>query len=73
MMKEFTNEDEDLLIAIGSNAGIALENARLFKKQQLMYEEQKKSFNSFINTLAASIDARDKITAGHSTRVRAML
>lgn len=65
----FRDEDEDLLIAIGSSAGIALENARLFKKQQIMYEEQKKSFNSFINTLAASVDARDKITAGHSKRV----
>ena len=65
----FTDEDEDLLIAIGSSAGIALKNARLFKKQQLMYEEQKKSFTSFINTLAAAIDARDKITSGHSQRV----
>ncbi len=65
----FTTEDEDLLIAIGSSTGIALENARLFKKQQTMYEEQKRSFISFINTLAASIDARDKITAGHSKRV----
>ena len=27
-------------------------------------------FESFIDTLATSIDARDKITAGHSTRVR---
>ena len=27
-------------------------------------------FESFIDTLAMSIDARDKITAGHSTRVR---
>ncbi len=65
----FSAEDEDLLIAIGSSTGIALENARLFKKQQFMYEEQKRSFISFINTLAASIDARDKITAGHSKRV----
>jgi HD-GYP domain-containing protein (c-di-GMP phosphodiesterase class II) len=65
----FTPEDEDLLIAIGSSTGIALENARLFKKQQIMYEEQKRSFVSFINTLAASIDARDKITAGHANRV----
>ena len=65
----FSDEDEDLLIAIGSSAGIALENARLLKKQQLMFEEQKRSFNSFINTLAASIDARDKITSGHSMRV----
>ena len=34
-----------------------------------MIEEQQKSFTSFINTLATSIDARDKITAGHSKRV----
>lgn len=66
----FTDEDEDLLVAIGSSAGIALENAQLFKNQQQMYEEQKVVFESFIETLAASIDARDKITAGHSIRVR---
>ena len=67
--KYFTNEDEDLLVAIGSNASIALENANLFAKQLQMIEEQQKSFTSFINTLATSIDARDKITAGHSLRV----
>lgn len=66
----FTEEDEDLLVAIGSSAGIALENAQLFKKQQEMFIEQKLVFDSFIDTLAASIDARDKITAGHSGRVR---
>ena len=67
--KYFTNEDEDLLVAIGSNASIALENANLFAKQLQMIEEQQKSFTSFINTLATSLDARDKITAGHSLRV----
>lgn len=66
----FNEEDEDLLVAIGSSAGIALENAQLFKTQQEMFQEQKQVFDSFIDTLAASIDARDKITAGHSTRVR---
>lgn len=66
----FTEEDEDFLIAIGSNAGIALENAQLFKKQQEMFTEQKQVFDSFIDTLATSIDARDKITAGHSVRVK---
>lgn len=67
---DFSDEDEDLLVAIGSSAGIALENAQLFKKQQEMFIEQKQVFDSFIDTLAASIDARDKITAGHSSRVR---
>ncbi len=65
----FTDDDESLLLSIGSSASIAIENANLFKKQQQMYEDQKKSFNSFIDTLAVSIDARDKITAGHSKRV----
>ena len=66
----FTEEDEDLLIAIGSSAGIALENAQLFQQQQEMFIEQKQVFDSFIDTLATSIDARDKITAGHSLRVK---
>lgn len=66
----FTKNDEDLLVAIGGSASIALENAQLFDKQLQMYHEQKLLFDSFIDTLAMSIDARDKITAGHSTRVR---
>lgn len=66
---EFTQKDEDLLIAIGSSAGIALENANLFNKQKTLIEEQKQLFSSFIDTLSASIDARDKITSGHSKRV----
>lgn len=66
----FTEEDEDLLVTIGSSAGISLENATLFERQNELLKEQKVVFDSFINTLAASIDARDKITSGHSTRVR---
>ncbi len=66
---DFTQKDEDLLIAIGSSAGIAIENATLFDKQKKLLEEQKQLFASFINTLSASIDARDKITSGHSKRV----
>ena len=65
----FTEADEDLLVTIGASAGIALENNRLFETQQKMLIEQKRLFNGFIDTLAASIDARDKITAGHSMRV----
>jgi len=66
----FTIDDEDLLVAIASSAGISLENAQLFEKQRKMLEEQKILFDSFIETLASSIDARDKITSGHSTRVK---
>lgn len=66
----FTIDDEDLLVAIASSAGISLENAQLFEKQNKMLEEQKIIFDSFIETLASSIDARDKITSGHSSRVK---
>lgn len=66
----FTKRDEDLLAAIGGSASIALENAQLFEQQKELYKEQKILFESFIDTLAKSIDARDKITAGHSSRVK---
>ncbi|MGQ9629894.1 MAG: diguanylate cyclase [bacterium] len=58
----FTEEDVELLEALASQASIAIENAWL-------YAEQKRSFESFIETLAATIDARDPLTAGHSKRV----
>ncbi len=67
---DFTSADEDLLLAIGTNAGIAIENSMLFNIQQNMIFEQKLLFAGFIDTLAASIEARDKITLGHSNRVR---
>lgn len=66
----FTKGDEDLLVAIGGSASIAIENAQLFEQQKELYKEQKALFESFIDTLATSIDARDKITAGHSSRVK---
>ena len=36
----FTPDDEDLLIAIASSAGISLENAQLFERQRKLLEEQ---------------------------------
>ncbi|MEI8388378.1 MAG: HD domain-containing phosphohydrolase [bacterium] len=69
--KSFTDNDIEILMSISSSVGRSLENVTLLKKQLLMYEDQKKSFKSFINTLIISIDARDKITADHSTNVTA--
>jgi len=65
----FTDKDIELLMSISSSVGRSLENVNLLKKQLLMYEDQNKSFKSFVNTLATSIDARDKITAYHSEKV----
>lgn len=58
----FVKADEDLLMAIASQAGVSLENAQ-------MARDQKAAFHSFIKTLSSTIDARDPITAGHSERV----
>ncbi len=58
----FTHEDEQLLDAISVISATQIENAQL-------YEEQKTTFDSFIETLASTIDARDPLTAGHSHRI----
>ncbi len=60
--KTFENEELEFLMAVSRQAGLALENIYLL-------EEQKITFQSFVTTLAASIDARDDLTAGHSARV----
>ena len=58
----YTEHDLHFFTAIGHQAGIAIENVKL-------YEEQKRSFESLIEALASTIDARDPMTAGHSERV----
>jgi putative nucleotidyltransferase with HDIG domain len=58
----FSQNDEELLNAISQIAATTIENS-------LLYEEQVESLNSFIETLSATLDTRDYITAGHSKRV----
>jgi len=58
----FTEEQLDFLMAVARQSGLALENLHLAA-------EQRKTFESMIRTLAASIDAKDPVTAGHSDRV----
>ncbi|RKY93074.1 hypothetical protein DRQ15_00365 [candidate division KSB1 bacterium] len=58
----FTDDDVEMLLLISTIAASQIENAQL-------YEEQRKTFNSLIETLASTIDARDPLTAGHSRRI----
>ncbi len=54
--------DISLIIGIASTLGICIRNAELL-------EARERQFRSILATLAASIDARDPLTAGHSERV----
>ena len=54
--------DMSLLMGIASSLGISLRNAEHI-------EASIRQFNSIIQVLAASIDARDNLTAGHSEKV----
>lgn len=54
--------DMSLLMGIASVIGISLRNAELIEAKELQ-------FNSVLQVLAASIDARDPMTSGHSEKV----
>ncbi len=58
----FTQEDIDLLTVLSSQIAIALENSQLMEEVSL-------SFESSVRTLSATVDARHRLTAGHSQRV----
>lgn len=58
----FDTEDQETLEAVMAVVSVAIENA-------LLLESQDRQFYSLLEVLAASIDARDSLTAGHSTRV----
>lgn len=58
----FDAADVALLEAFAAIAGIAVEAATLYGELDLM-------FNSFVETITATIDARDQQTSGHSRRV----
>jgi putative nucleotidyltransferase with HDIG domain len=60
--EHFTTDDEETLSSLGASAAVAVENAQLLAEQRRLWE-------TLIETLAATIDARDQQTAGHSQRV----
>ena len=60
--KIFTSVEQKLLSSLAGQAAVALENARL-------YQETKEMFLDIIEALAATIDAKDPYTHGHSRRV----
>jgi HD-GYP domain-containing protein (c-di-GMP phosphodiesterase class II) len=61
----FTNEDADVLVALGGQAAAAIDNARL-------YDEIQKLFEGFVKASVVAIEQRDPTTAGHSERVASL-
>jgi HD-GYP domain-containing protein (c-di-GMP phosphodiesterase class II)/Tfp pilus assembly protein PilZ len=60
--RPLVQSDMSLLMGIASVIGISIRNAELI-------EARVRQFNSILQVLAASIDARDSLTAGHSEKV----
>ncbi len=60
--KPLVGSDLSLLMGIASVLGISIRNVELIKARE-------RQFQSILSTLAASIDARDPLTAGHSEKV----
>jgi HD-GYP domain-containing protein (c-di-GMP phosphodiesterase class II) len=61
----FTDEDVELLLALGGQAAGAIENA-------LLHDEIKRLFEGFVSASVVAIEARDPTTAGHSERVASL-
>lgn len=60
--RPLVQSDLSLLMGIASVIGISIRNADLLEARQ-------RQFDSILQVLAASIDARDPLTAGHSAKV----
>lgn len=60
--RPLVQSDISLLMGIASVLGVSIRNAQL-------HEARERQFRSILQVLAASIDARDPLTSGHSERV----
>jgi HD-GYP domain-containing protein (c-di-GMP phosphodiesterase class II) len=61
----FSRQDEQLIDALATHAGVALENVRLSADIANLFE-------SFVRASVTAIEARDPSTSGHSDRVAAL-
>ena len=60
--RSFDNDDEDLVSSLASQAAVALENSRLIRNIENLFE-------GFVTAAVTAIESRDPTTSGHSFRV----
>jgi HD-GYP domain-containing protein (c-di-GMP phosphodiesterase class II) len=65
MVLPFDVRSENLARAFGSQAAVSLENSRLYKEIETLFE-------GFVRASVSAIEARDPATSGHSERVAAL-
>jgi len=72
----FTQEDRELVRALGRHVGVGLHNHRLLREverraeeNRKLYEDLKDIYRDTVRSFAAAIDCKDKYTQGHSERV----
>jgi len=72
----FTQEDRELVRALGRHVGVGLHNHRLLREVERRAEENRKLYvdlkdiyRDTVRSFAAAIDCKDKYTQGHSERV----
>ncbi|MBV8151658.1 MAG: GAF domain-containing protein [Candidatus Eremiobacteraeota bacterium] len=62
VVSEFAQHDEQVLLSLASQAGVALDNKQLVDSIQDLFEQ-------FVKASVKAIEARDRATQGHSSRV----
>ncbi|MDT7807491.1 MAG: hypothetical protein QOJ70_1304 [Acidobacteriota bacterium] len=74
--ESFTQEDRELVRALGRHIGVGLHNHRLLREverraeeNRKLYEDLKAIYRDTVRAFAVAIDCKDKYTQGHSERV----
>jgi hypothetical protein len=72
----FSQEDRELVRALGRHVGVGLHNHRLLREverraeeNRRLYEDLKAIYKDTVRAFAVAIDCKDKYTQGHSERV----